>query len=930
MRPLTACSLPALLLTLFLLLGPGAASAQSTGRALNGMPLVSPAALAADVDDDGDADVVLLRQRDDERPAAVLWLENTPERRFPARPLFTDDALLRVGDLARCDCDGDGRTDYVVADRGTTLEPGQLAWYQQQADGAFVKWTIRPNADVDQIDVADVDGNGTPDVVAVGFDQTTADVYLNDGALGFDRRPIATGLNGVDTVTSGDVDNDGDVDVALGGSIYAKLFRNQGDGTFDGGQDLFTWNDLSPSLTGAIAMADLNDDGATDLLTFAGIGTGGLYFLDGSRNFDQQLLIRIRTDLGGGLRVADLDGDGRLDIVRQHVVDDRLDVLYQTAPMTFELEALERRWDNRGRSRMALADLDGDDDLDLVFPENSNVDGDVAWFENVEGRLLRRMIVDRLKGIAGVAVGDVTGDGRSDVVAVLAEDVITENEVVLYENQPSGFYRALRVDDDLDGPAGLALGDVDGDGVLDVIATGENAGTLVWYRREGPTWARRIIEDAANRPRGIATADLNGNGALDAVLASFGEDRVFWYENDGAGLFARRIVDVDFPSPVAVETADLDADGDADVVVAGADPAAPLAVYLNGPGSFARSLVPADRAVSALAVGDWTGDGAPDLAVGYADGDQTLALFTNNGNAAFAAAPFVSEDVGITALGFDDLDRDGDPDLIVGRSAPFGLRSAVQTIENAPGTPGPVRDVLTPRAAAVRDVAAGALDGDNRSVVVADDGADALLAFDTGTVIPVELATFSGTYRAGTVDLGWTTASETNNAGFAVLRRAPGSSNASPGGGRWVERGFVPGAGTTQTPRRYRFVDRDLPFAGSVLTYRLRQVDADGSTTLTGPVTVARPAPATAALHGVVPNPARQTATVRYALPIRAGVRLAIHDLLGRRVALIDRGPTGSGPAELTVNVEALPPGLYVVTLQAGGHRMHEPLVVVR
>ena len=125
------------------------------------------------------------------------------------------------------------------------------------------------------------------------------------------------------------------------------------------------------------------------------------------------------------------------------------------------------------------------------------------------------------------------------------------------------------------------------------------------------------------------------------------------------------------------------------------------------------------------------------------------------------------------------------------------------------------------------------------------------------------------------VRLSWQTASETNNAGFRVQRRVVDTS--APGGrhederenGRtdsWVTVGSVEGHGTTSQPRSYRYVDRDLPCEADALTYRLRQVDTDGTAHLLKTVTVERGVQELELL-GTYPNPARQRAIVRYALP---------------------------------------------------------------
>ena len=183
--------------------------------------------------------------------------------------------------------------------------------------------------------------------------------------------------------------------------------------------------------------------------------------------------------------------------------------------------------------------------------------------------------------------------------------------------------------------------------------------------------------------------------------------------------------------------------------------------------------------------------------------------------------------------------------------------------------------------------------------------------------LPVELTTFEAQAGGESVQLTWATASETNNAGFAVERQ--GGPDAS-----FKQVGFVEGHGTTARPQRYRFEDDALPYEAQHITYRLKQVDTDGTAHYSEEVEVDLGGPDAVALHGNYPNPAHQTATIRYELPQAAHVQLTVYDLLGRRVAtLIDR-EQAAGRKSVQVQAGRLASGLYVYRLQAG------PVVKVR
>jgi hypothetical protein len=192
--------------------------------------------------------------------------------------------------------------------------------------------------------------------------------------------------------------------------------------------------------------------------------------------------------------------------------------------------------------------------------------------------------------------------------------------------------------------------------------------------------------------------------------------------------------------------------------------------------------------------------------------------------------------------------------------------------------------------------------------------------------LPVEMARFDARLDDEQVRLTWATASETGNAGFEVQREKESAG--------WATVGRVEGAGTTTRPQRYRFVDENLPYDADSLTYRLRQVDTDGSANFSETVTVARDVQAIE-LKGTYPNPARRQATVRYALPApesSAGqqqVTIRLYDVLGRRVrTLVDAEQEGRQKTAL--NVSDLSSGVYFLRLRADGTIKTRKLTVVR
>jgi hypothetical protein len=185
--------------------------------------------------------------------------------------------------------------------------------------------------------------------------------------------------------------------------------------------------------------------------------------------------------------------------------------------------------------------------------------------------------------------------------------------------------------------------------------------------------------------------------------------------------------------------------------------------------------------------------------------------------------------------------------------------------------------------------------------------------------LPVELIGFDAVRTSAGVRLAWATASETDNAGFAV--------EVSAQEGVWQSVGWVDGAGTTNEAQQYAFTHVSAHPAN--VRYRLRQTDLDGATSLSPIVEVSAALEAALWLGAPAPHPATASSHIAFALEQTASATLTLYDVLGRRVRVLWQGTAQAGET-LRTPLNQLPPGVYTARLRSAQHEASRTFVVAR
>jgi hypothetical protein len=173
--------------------------------------------------------------------------------------------------------------------------------------------------------------------------------------------------------------------------------------------------------------------------------------------------------------------------------------------------------------------------------------------------------------------------------------------------------------------------------------------------------------------------------------------------------------------------------------------------------------------------------------------------------------------------------------------------------------------------------------------------------------IPVELSSFTAEANLNSVSLNWNTATETNNKGFEIQRNS---------GSGFATVGFVQGYGTSTQQHSYSFVDQNL--AAGHYTYRLRQVDFDGTSSFSSEVSV-EVKPVSYSLAQNYPNPFNPTTMINFNLRIDSKVSLKVFNILGQEVAQLVNGSMVAGNHQINFDASKLNSGVYLYRLEATG-----------
>lgn len=456
---------------------------------------------------------------------------------------------------------------------------------------------------------------------------------------------------------------------------------------------------VAPVSTGTIVdarstrIADFDQDGDMDVVAAAQTAGVVTWFENTAGDGSAWTPHEIDNDFGNviHLEIVDVNGDSYPDVVASRLstnvgqdsvvwyVNDRTpanDTAWVLQQVAVGLLVPQQ---------FAIGDMDRDGDVDVVVAHTGQtfnpVGNEILWYEQVDtkGSAWVPHIVDAAFALPiSVAVGDLNGDGFLDIVGGSGSTGAGVINWYLNDGNPAAAaaWAEASVDGAFNGPATLFVYDMNGDGINDVLAAGEEQDEVAWWRNPGnQIFVKESVDATLVEASRAIPIDFDGDGDIDVVggsdnqVTNPADDFVIWWENTNgiATAWTRRpIVDGTFDRLSGVSAADIDGDGDVDVTVASrvSDSVTWFeATTIHGTAAFVAADSASTTATAHTATGDFDGDGDVDL-VGSGVGGTTIAWYRNEGiGGSWNEATVDTSLSGAGRVVSGDFDGDGQVDI---------------------------------------------------------------------------------------------------------------------------------------------------------------------------------------------------------------------------------------------------------------------------
>lgn len=344
---------------------------------------------------------------------------------------------------------------------------------------------------------------------------------------------VASFLFGAFGVEVADVDNDGYQDIIGVAENAAKVIIWYNDGQNPPSFSSETI-DSGYAAVAAVVAVDLNGDQLLDLVTSSGVSIGKVncYLNQGG---SPAVWVEQNIDPQWGetwdICTIDVDNDGHLDVLGTSLARDSV-VWWRNdgqEPIGWTRQVVDSTFNEAHSARGG--DLDGDGHTDIVGC--GTLSNEVAWWRNSGTEPIswtKTVLSSDFVGGRAVRIADIDSDGDLDFAAVGFN-----SEVKWWRNDggtPVAWSEQV-VYDGMSAAHHLQIADMNGDGMLDLIAADYQGNSLHWWANGGgssPTWTHYRPVHNINRPLAVDVGDVDGDGALEIVGSSNGLNQFIWYE----------------------------------------------------------------------------------------------------------------------------------------------------------------------------------------------------------------------------------------------------------------------------------------------------------------------------------------------------------------------------------------------------------------
>ncbi len=513
------------------------------------------------------------------------------------------------------------------------------------------------------------------------------------------------------------------------------------------------------------------------------------------------------------------------------------------------------------------------------------------------------------------AVADITGDGVSDLIFLYSHAAYNSSTLVLYNPVTQQVIQKFFLNYSQVGPA---IGDIDGDGINDVIQeTGMfwDANVTIWVFKGDGT----IISDypktitGSTIFAGVHLADFVGDYRPEIILQL--SDYVLppieylkILSPDGEEILTRTFNPVQWggiPFTAVCKTDETSSPVNSPILVLGRGKHLYyIDVINNNIESVFLDKVPGDLKVFRSVTKGPSGSGLITVAVQTSSGLSTVNVIDQNLQIV-RQIDFES----VLDVQVCDIENNGYLDIISTRKNSSNTYTITVTSDFCQYDPDKVEWPLYRH----------------------DPGMTCNYDYHHGFV-SVELKSFNVYILGNSVELNWTTATETNNSGFEIQKEV-GSKHSAVS--NWEKIGFVPGFGTTTKPKSYSFTDEDI--TTGIYKYRLKQIDFDGSFTYSNEIEIQVDfTPKEFVLYQNYPNPFNPTTTIKYTIPeVASGfslgkVTLKAYDVLGKEITTLVNEYEQPGIYEVEFDASTLASGIYFYELKTGSYSSIKKMILLK